>query len=226
MEITVLIVDDDPVAIAALRARVNRIPGFKVVSVAHTGHAALAAARRFAPHLVLLDLHLPDLPGLEVARQLRRPDQPSADVIVVTGRKESTTLRAAIQRGALYYLVKPIRAGTLERTLQRYAAATAPFAEGDGVVEQQEIDGIFQALHLAEADRTKNISPATTESVLNALSAAGTDQSAHETAEAVGISRATARRYLEFLAASGQVEASLRYGPTGRPQHRYRILVP
>src|SRR5215208_4181423 len=81
MEITVLIVDDDPVAIAALRARVNRIPGFRVVSVAHTGRAALAAACRFAPNLVLLDLHLPDLPGLEVARQLRRPDQPSADVI-------------------------------------------------------------------------------------------------------------------------------------------------
>jgi response regulator of citrate/malate metabolism len=42
-------------------------------------------------------------------------------------------------------------------------------------------------------------------------------------AEAVGFSRATARRYLEDLTDRGQIEASLRYGPTGRPQHRYQI---
>jgi response regulator of citrate/malate metabolism len=226
MDITVLIVDDDPVITTTLRAQVNRISGFKVVGIAHTGYAALAAARRFAPRLVLLDLYLPDLPGLEVAHRLRAPDQPPTDVIVITGRKESATLRAAIQHGALYYLVKPARLGVLERTLQRYAATTARLAADSGVVEQQEIDRIFRTLHLDEAGHPKNISAATAQSVLDALVGAGTDLSARETAEALGISRATARRYLEYLSERGQVEASLRYGPTGRPQHRYRIWRP
>ncbi|WP_326821114.1 response regulator [Streptosporangium sp. NBC_01639] len=224
-DITVLIVDDDPVVTTALRAQVNRIFGFKVVGIAHTGQAALAAAHHFAPRLVLLDLHLPDLPGLEVAHQLRRPNQPPMDVIVVSGQKDSAAVRAAMQRGALYYLVKPTRVDTLEQTLHRYAATIAQLA-GSGSIEQQEIDRIFRSLHLDQTARPKSISAATEQSVLDALAAAEADLSAHEMAQTIGVSRATARRYLEYLAELGQVESGLRYGPTGRPQHRYRMRMP
>jgi response regulator of citrate/malate metabolism len=157
-----------------------------------------------------------------VAHQLRRPDQPPADVIVISSRKESSAVRAAMQRGALYYLVKPTRVGVVEQTLHRYAATAARLASSD-VVEQQEIDRIFRSLHMDQATRATSISAATEQSVLDALAAAGTDLSAHEVAEAVGFSRATARRYLEDLADRGHIEARLRYGPTGRPQHRYQI---
>jgi response regulator of citrate/malate metabolism len=221
-DITVLIVDDDPVVTAALQAQVNRVLGFRVVGIAHSGHAALAAARRFAPRLVLLDLHLPDLPGLEVAHRLRRPDQPPADIIVISGRKESATVRAAMQRGALYYLVKPTRAATLEQTLLRYAATAHELESGGRFAEQQEIDRIFRLLHLDPADRPKSISAATEQAVLDALAEVEEDVSAHELAATIGVSRATARRYLEHLADRGLVEARPRYGPTGRPQHRYR----
>jgi response regulator of citrate/malate metabolism len=222
-DITVLIVDDDPVVTAALHAQVNRVSGFKVVGIAHTGQVALAAAHRFAPRLVLLDLHLPDLPGLEVAHRLRRPDQPPTDVIVISGHKESAAVRAAMQRGALYYLVKPTRAGILEQTLLRYAATVEQLGSGGRFVEQQEIDRIFRSLHLDAAPRAKSISATTEQAVLDGLAAVQDDLSAHELAEAIGVSRATARRYLEHLVERGQVEARLRYGPTGRPQHRYWV---
>jgi len=222
-EITLLIVDDDPVVTTALRAQVNRISGFRVVAIAHTGREALAATRRFAPRLVLLDLHLPDLPGLDVAHQLRRPDYPPTDVIVISGSRESTAVRAAMQRGALHYLIKPARTGTVEQTLLRYAAASAHLPAGGGMVEQRAIDRAFRSLHLDAVVRPTGISSATEQVVLDALAAAGRDLSAHETAEAVGISRATARRYLEYLADRGDVVASLRYGLSGRPQHRYRF---
>jgi response regulator of citrate/malate metabolism len=222
-DITVLIVDDDPVVTAALQAQVNRIMGFKVVGIAHSGHAALAAARRFAPRLILLDLYLPDLPGLEVAHRLRRHDQPPADIIVISGRKESAVVRAAIQRGALYYLVKPTRPATLEQTLLRYAATAHELESGGRFAEQQEIDRIFRLLHLDPAARPRSISPATEQAVLDALAVVEDDVSARELAETIGVSRATARRYLEHLADRGLVEARPRYGPTGRPQHRYRV---
>jgi response regulator of citrate/malate metabolism len=222
-DITVLIVDDDPVVTTTLRAQVNRIPGFKVVGIAHAGRTALAAAQRFAPRLVLLDLHLPDLPGLEVAHQLRRPEQPPMDVIVISGRKESDAVRAAIQRGALYYLVKPTQASTLKQTLQRYATTLAQLTTSRRPMEQQEVDQIFRSLHLEQTVRPKSIAAATEQSVLDALAVATEDLSAGETAAAVGVSRATARRYLEHLVDRGQVETSLRYGPMGRPQHRYRL---
>lgn len=222
-EITLLIVDDDPVVTTALRAQVNRIAGFRVVAVAHTGREALAAARRFAPRLVLLDLHLPDMSGLDVAHQLRRPDFSPADVIVISGRRESAAVQAAMQRGALYYLIKPARTGTVEQTLLRYAAASAHLSAGGGMVEQRAIDRVFRSLHLDAVVRPKSIAAATERVVLDALATAGRDLSAHETAEAVGISRATARRYLEYLTDRGDVVASLRYGSSGRPQHRYRF---
>jgi response regulator of citrate/malate metabolism len=224
-DITVLIVDDDPVVTTALRAQVNRVPGFKVIGIAHTGRAALAAALRFAPRLILLDLHLPDLPGLEVAHQLRRPNQPPADVIVISSRKESGAVRAAMQRGAIYYLVKPTRMGTLEQALSRYAAAVDQLATTGDMIEQEAIDRVFRSLHLDQAVRPKSISPETEQTVLEALETAGADLSANEVAESVGISRATARRYLEYLSERGQVEVGLRYGPKGRPQHRYWIRV-
>ncbi|WP_188193233.1 response regulator [Nonomuraea sp. SYSU D8015] len=221
-DITVLIVDDDPVVTAALHAQVNRVLGFRVVGIAHSGHAALAAARKFAPRLILLDLHLPDLPGLEVATRLRRPDQPPADIIVISGRKESATLHAAIQRGAVNYLVKPTRAGTLEQALLRYATTARELESGGRFAEQKEIDRIFGLLHLGQGARPKNISAATEQKVLDALSASEEDMSAHELAPVIGVSRATARRYLEHLAERGLIEAHLQYGRTGRPQHRYR----
>ncbi|MED7924891.1 response regulator [Nonomuraea sp. LP-02] len=221
-DITVLIVDDDPVVTAALQAQVNRVLGFRVVGIAHSGHAALAAAARFAPRLVLLDLHLPDLPGLEVAHRLRRPEQPPADVIVISGRKESATVRAAIQRGALYYLVKPTRTGTLEQTLLRYAATAEQLEASGRFAEQQEIDRIFRSLHTDQPFRPKSISAATEQAVLDALAEVAEDVSAHELAASIGVSRATARRYLEHLVDRGLVETRPRYGPTGRPQHRYR----
>ncbi|SDJ81086.1 Response regulator of citrate/malate metabolism [Nonomuraea maritima] len=222
-DITVLIVDDDPVVTAALHAQVNRVLRFKVAGIAHTGHAALAAASRFAPRLVLLDLHLPDMPGLEVAHRLRRPDQPPVDVIVISGRKESATVRAAMQRGALHYLVKPIRTGTLEQTLLRYAATAEQLESGGRFTEQQEIDRLFRSMHHDQTARPGSISAATEQAVLDALAEVEEDASAQELATLIGVSRATARRYLEHLADRGLVEGRPRYGPTGRPQHRYRV---
>ncbi|MGW0811437.1 response regulator [Nonomuraea sp. NPDC002799] len=222
-DITVLIVDDDPIVTATLHAQVNRVLGFRVVGIAHTGQAALAAAGRFAPRLILLDLHLPDLPGLEVAHRLRRADLPPSDVIVISGHNESAAVRAAMRHGALYYLVKPTRATTLEQTLLRYAATIEQLASGVRFAEQQEIDRLFRSLHSDQSPRPKSISAATEQAVLDALAAVEDDISAHELAAVIGVSRATARRYLEHLADRGQVEGRPRYGPTGRPQHRYRV---
>ena len=220
--ITVLIVDDDPVVTATLRAHVSGIPGFAVTAVAHTGHEAIEAARRFRPALVLLDLHLPDLPGLTVAHHLRAPGQSTADVIVITGRQDLPAVRAAMQSGALHYLVKPVRLVTLERTLRRYAVMSRRLSDAHPA-DQQDIDRIFRSLHSDDEDRPKNISAQTSQLVLDVLTTEQRDLSADETAKVLGISRVTARRYLEYLASRSLVEVSLRYGPTGRPQHRYRV---
>ena len=69
----------------------------------------------------------------------------------------------------------------------------------------------------------KGHSAATAELMLDALGATQDPLSAGQVAERVGVSRATAQRYLALLAETGQVELTLRYGSAGRPEHRYGL---
>ncbi|HEY6016016.1 MAG TPA: response regulator, partial [Gaiellaceae bacterium] len=113
MTIRALIVDDDPMTASIHRSYVERVPGFEVAGEAHSGRAALEAVRELRPDLVLLDIYLPDISGLEVLRRLREPDAPHVDVIAVTAAKDVGTLRTAIHGGVIHYLVKPFFFDTL-----------------------------------------------------------------------------------------------------------------
>ena len=121
MTIRALIVDDDPMTASIHRSYVERVPGFEVAGEAHSGRAALEAVRELRPDLVLLDIYLPDISGLEVLRRLREPDAPHVDVIAVTAAKDVGTLRTAIHGGVIHYLVKPFFFDTLRERLEAYA---------------------------------------------------------------------------------------------------------
>jgi response regulator of citrate/malate metabolism len=222
--ITTLIVEDDPIIAAVHRGFVERIPGFSVVASVARGRDAIAAVDRLLPQLVLLDLYLPDMPGLEVARHLRRPGRTPTDIIVVTGVQDVATVRAAMQHGALQYLVKPVTFTALEQRLARYAALAARL-EGRARASQDDVDELFQLLHTDGVDALpKGLSVSTMEMVAQVLRETNADLSAEEIANILGVSRVTARRYLEHLTAHGMASVSLRYGLAGRPQHRFRSV--
>ena len=86
--IQTLVVDDD-FRVAELHcAYVERVKGFAVVAKAHTGAQALDAVERLRPDLVLLDIYLPDMSGLDVLQRLREDDRP-VDVISITAAREA-----------------------------------------------------------------------------------------------------------------------------------------
>ena len=92
--VKVLVVDDDFMVARIHTQFVERTPGFEVVGVASTGRAALDDVARLRPDLVLLDVHLPDMTGIEVLRRLRA-DGDDVGVLVVTAAREADTVRAA-----------------------------------------------------------------------------------------------------------------------------------
>jgi two-component system alkaline phosphatase synthesis response regulator PhoP len=100
---TVLVVDDEPEIVRILRDYLERA-GFKVLT-ASDGEAAVAAARREKPDLVVLDLGLPSLDGLDVARALRRDGE--VPIIMLTARSEETDRVAGLELGADDYVAKP-----------------------------------------------------------------------------------------------------------------------
>ncbi len=220
--IRTLVVEDDFRVAEVHEAFVARVPGFEVVGTAQTASEAVRLARALAPDLVLLDMYLPDRPGLDVLRALRAPGMAPVDVIAITAARDVETLRSALQWGVAHYVVKPFAFSVFRERLERYAAARTRLAE-PGALDQGTVDAILSLLRAESAEALpKGMSQATLELVAGAVSGAGMDLSATEVAERVGVSRVTGRRYLDYLVRRGLVGLSMRYGSQGRPEHRYR----
>jgi response regulator of citrate/malate metabolism len=222
--IRTLVVDDD-YRVADLHCEyVGRVAGFEVAGRVHTGAKALEAVDQLRPDLVLLDIYLPDISGLEVLQQLREDDHPPVDVISITASREVESLRAAMRGGVVHYLIKPFLFGTFEEKLRSYAAAHDRMTRL-GHAEQGDVDRIFGALRSGRNEPLpKGLSDATLDLIVQALSQSQSGLAAASVADAAGVSRVTARRYLDHLCHLGKVELTMRYGGPGRPEHRYRLM--
>lgn len=228
--IDVLVVDDDFRVVEINAAYVGKVPGFRVVARAHSAAQALATLERHRVDLVLLDHFLPDETGLSLVRRMRQLGH-HTDVIMVTSASDVATVQAAMRHGALHYLVKPFTFAGLRTKLDAYATlrrtvdrAGEDGAEGTG---QDQVDRIFGALRsVATAPGLPSgHSLPTAELIREVLHHADHPLSAHEVAARTGLSRSTAQRYLRLLEQSGRLRLTLRYGETGRPEHRYAWAV-
>jgi response regulator of citrate/malate metabolism len=215
--IEVLIVDDDFMVARIHTGFVERTPGFTVTGVAHTGAQALVEAERLQPDLVLLDVYLPDVSGLDLLGALRSA-APEVDVLVISAAREADTVRRALRGGIVHYLMKPFSYDDLRARLEHYQQAYAAMAGAQ--TDQADVDRVFG---VSGADRRlpKGFSPETLRLVEDSLRQEASDLSAAEAAGLLGISRVSARRYLEHLVETGKVEVTLRYGEVGRPERRY-----
>lgn len=229
----VLVVDDDFMVARVHRKFVERVPGFEVVAEARTGEEALDAVREHRPDLVLLDIYLPDMTGLEVLRSLRAEADP-VDVLVVSAARDLETVQEAFRGGAVQYLIKPFTAEAMRDRLtefQRRHRSVQAATAGDREMAQREVDALFGAGSAPaprDAELPKGLTVQTLQLVGSALRARAAAEpaslSAAECAEEVGLARVSVRRYLEHLVATGHAEVSLRYGKAGRPERRYRWL--
>jgi two-component system CitB family response regulator len=224
-DFTVLVVDDD-FRIADLHASIaDATPRFRSVGTVGTVAGALRLADAERPDLILLDAYLPDGSGLEL---LRRVD---SDAVMVTASNDAATVRRALRHGAFSYLIKPFEPEALAGRLRSYAAyrdalgvpAGSLGGAGGAALDQAALDAALAASRPAALAAARSRG-ATEQAVLDALVSSGASQSAPSIAELVGVSRATAQRYLGTLAAAGLVDVQLKYGATGRPEHRYSAV--
>ena len=216
--ITVLVVDDDFRVARIHSAFVDRVEGFRTVGSAGTGREALEQARQLQPDLILLDLYLPDIFGLDLLNQLRVAGVES-DAIVISAANEFETVERALGLGVANYLLKPFTFHDLANRLNEYRAQRRRRPRPP-VEDQAEVDRIFGRSGTGRsAAMPKGLSPETAELILGSLSAE--PRSAQECADAAGISRVSARRYLELYVQQGKAQVSLRYGSRGRPERRY-----
>src|SRR4051794_27593701 len=215
--IRVLVVDDDFRVAQLHAAMVHSCQGFEVVGLAHTAERAVTAAAESEADLVLLDEYLPDARGSSVVGRI------DAAVILITAADDGPTIRRALARGAINVVLKPFGADVLAERLKAFARFHTALDRA-GVVDQPSVDRAMAILH--EGDRVsapmpKGRSAVTADAVAEALRRAPGPMTAAEVADATGVSRATAQRYLSDLSRAGRIELTLRYGSAGRPEHRY-----
>lgn len=220
--IRVLIVDDDALALDLHAAYVERIDGFEVAGLAPGARAALTALddpeRRV--DLVLLDITMPDGSGLEVARRLRASGA-EVDIIAVTAVRDAETVRAAVTAGVVQYLIKPFTFAAFRERLESYRAYADGMARAAGQATQSEVDALLGTLRVTAPALPKGLSAESLAAVAARVRDAPSAPSSTEVAEAEGMSRVTARRYLEHLAEAGRVRREPRYGSPGRPEITY-----
>ena len=223
--IRVLVVDDDfmvarihPASSSRPRASRSRAPP----TPAPTRSALVA---ELAPDLLLLDVHLPDLSRARRARPAARATGSQVAVVMVTAERGAEAVRAALHGGAMQYLVKPFEYADLADRLRAVAASLTPSpgrsdrTRADGR-DQATIDQAFgtgRPRRLRAGRLPKGLSPETADLVLAALAGAPTRCRRRRPRDAVGLSRVTARRYLEHFVETGQPRCGSSTAPPAGP---------
>ncbi|APX06135.1 MULTISPECIES: response regulator [Vibrio] len=221
----VMIIEDD-IAIAELHHKyLSQLSGLEVVGIATTRMEAEMQLEVLKPDLLLMDVYLPDGTGLEILNTLRTNNQ-TCDVILITAARDVDTLQQAMRGGVVDYLLKPVMFPRLEAALQKYISQRQQLDVAESL-DQNLVDKMLQSSVSAENTPQrlpKGIDGVTLDKI-RGLFGGEVMFTADEAGEKIGASRTTARRYLEYLISSGELEADLNYGTVGRPERCYKKVM-
>ena len=214
----VIVVEDDPV-VAKMHCRfVAQVPGFEVAGVGRTATAAERLITSLRPDLLLLDLGLPDRSGLDLLRRLRA-DGDEVEAIAVTAASAASVVRSTVHLGVVDYLVKPFDQERLRQSLSLFRRRMAMLSANR--LQQPEVDRLRTDGPGARRWLPRDLSPTRLEQVRHRFADAAGPVTAAELASQLGISRVTARRYLEYLVTIGWAQAALAASGPGRPAKTY-----
>lgn len=196
-----LVVDDHTLLRQVLQAALANHDRLQVVGEAATGASALAEARRLTPDVVVLDLGLPDMGGLEVIRRLRA-ELPATEIVILTSSERDDELLAALQAGAKGYILKTSDYHELVRALESLAI-------GQATLPPEVVSRLLRHLPAEQPPAAPSVptlpsaspapSPELSEREMDVLRLIVQGASNREIAEALGLSENTVRSYLTHI---------------------------
>lgn len=228
-DIEVLIVEDDLRIAEIQKLFIEKIEGFQTVGIASSYVEAKSFIEIMQPDLLLLDMYFPDMNGLDILKEIKQQGK-QMDVIMITAAKEIEKVQEAIKIGIFDYIIKPVAFERFKQSLCRYQEYYIKLSEmekGNFPVTQQQVDKLLRKeMNEKEREMTslpKGIDRMTLEKVMVVLGKASPGLTAEIVAKEIGVSRTTARRYLEHLISEDKIDADLTYGTVGRPERVYAI---
>lgn len=226
--INVMIVEDDPMVALLNRQYVERVEGFAVIGHAADTLEALELLSREKVDLLLLDIHMPGMNGLDFLSQLRE-EKKDLDVILITAASKISQIQQALRLGAVDYLIKPFEFNRFQEALQQYQNQRYGL-DHKNKVDQKELDRMLRKRNEVQQELSssgtipKGLTKTTLKKVIEVIEQTGTNAfSTEQLAEMSSISRVSVRKYLKFLTEINYLEENLIYG-IGRPIYRYRVI--
>ena len=218
----VVIVEDDGMIAMLDRKFVEQDGRFQVEQEFSNGRSALAYLTSHPVDLLILDVYMPLLTGVELLRELRQRGI-LTEAIMVTAANDPQTVDGLLKLGVVDYLVKPF-------TYQRFCQALDAFCRhqelmGAEKLDQEALDRVLFVSHTSEnGGLPKGMQEKTMERIRSALTEAGeAGHTSESLAAAAGVSVVTARRYGNFLVEHGGAVSEVNYDTGGRPSLRYRL---
>lgn len=220
-----VVVAEDDYRIAQIQQDFTaQLTGFEVVGLSHTLEQTAHMVDVLKPDLLLLDVYFPDGSGLDYLKKLR--EQPNdTDVILITAARDIDTLKSAMHGGIFDYIVKPLAFNRFQDSLQRYQQQTLRLNSLSSI-DQQMVDSLIPRGALSHQNQAvplpKGIDELTLRKISRQFSHSHSRVPATSIGDAVGVSRTTARRYLEYMVSTGELVVDVNYGGVGRPERCYR----
>jgi Response regulator of citrate/malate metabolism len=224
--IKVLIVEDDPMVAEFNKHYLKQVGGFELKGITRSFDEALAVLENEKIDLVLLDIFMPGMSGLDLLAQIRKAGK-EVDVIIVSAACDIQTIKKTLQYGAVDYLIKPFEFERFNTALTAYRE-THSFMKEKDALNQDELDKLI----LINKEQTqvltqipKGLDKNTLRKVWGNIKEMKEDIfSTGEMARNVGISRVSMKKYLDFLNGTGVLKREVVYGSVGRPIYKYRCI--
>ncbi|WP_094603182.1 Transcriptional regulatory protein DcuR [Sporomusa silvacetica DSM 10669] len=228
MGVDIVIVEDDPMVMELHRQYISQVKGFRLVGQAANAADGYELIVSIKPQLVILDVYMPGESGIDLLRRVRAAEI-NIDVILVTAAHRSETIQQGMQCGVVDYIIKPFTLQRFKKALKCYQQYIERLNKTQQLC-QKDIDclrgttpgeSIPNSLAELKENIPKGLDKATLEAILTTINKQPDYFTTSEIARLVGVSRVTARRYLNYLTDNGWLKGILSYGPVGRPLHKY-----
>ena len=213
----VMIVEDDFRVADINKSVTEDVDGYKVVKIAKTASEALSFIENELPDLIIVDIYLPDLNGMELIKKIRNYEYP-VDFILITAAHDASTIENSMRYGVFDYIIKPFAFSRFKEALENYKKYRLTISNS-GEYDQDKINRIISHNSAASgsAEMPKGITMFTLEKIEEAVSSCFTSFTIEEVIQKMKLSKITVRRYLEYMSESGLLIKTYEHKKAGRP---------
>lgn len=225
MSYSVLIVEDDPMVSMINEQYILKSSDFQVAGTCRNGQEAIEFLKKQSVDLILLDVYMPIMNGIETLKKIREL-KVSSEVIMITAANDTATIEDTMHLGVIDYLIKPFAYERFNVSLQKFKNKVQVF-EKSQILDQNSLDYLMASntqTPAAEviASLPKGIQKTTLNHIKQYFNQNQTWQTVEMISEALGISVVTARNYLNYLVKEKIIIEDINYNTGGRPCMLYK----